>query len=341
MELFRNAIFRNAVLGILLLGCPTGLPPLSLDGSLVDAGGADTGVKPDSGESRDAATDSGVVCDGLGQVGCIARGCRLTKCGCPGQEEFICHAKDDPVQCPTIGCPSCADHVDAETCERDPRCDATTCTECGVEKLICYDPNDGIPGCGGSGSCPGECGALNENECSGSGACSACYVDSCLVNEPARYEGCVERGTSCPDAPCAPCNTLGRDECPSHAFCATKECLSCDGGLEVSGCYDERTNHLVCPQCAGGCSAHDEAGCQASNLCHPVYLLDPPEQCGCSGADCCPRYLGCAPLDRALCRRAATFSCDTPAPRCDGAYTTAYVATCYQGCVLETDCGVL
>jgi len=91
--------------------------------------------------------------------------------------------------------------------------------------------------------------------------------------------------------------------------------------------------------CAASCPAPCSAAttldaCEARTDCHSVF--QDPGTCGCASAGCCEHFLRCADGDKAMCT--GTPLCKIGTPLCDGPYVVAYTATCYEGCVKQTDC---
>lgn len=76
--------------------------------------------------------------------------------------------------------------------------------------------------------------------------------------------------------------------------------------------------------------------CDASADCHSVFA--DPGICDCLAIGCCTRFERCGYGDLADCTGAA-ISCLLPTPYCeDPAYVVSYTGTCYEGCVLPSDC---
>jgi hypothetical protein len=89
---------------------------------------------------------------------------------------------------------------------------------------------------------------------------------------------------------------------------------------------------------AGACSSLATlADCQARSDCHAVFV--DPGTCGCAGAGCCAHFSRCVDGGKALCTAPATLGCDMATPFCESPYVLAYTAICYEGCVLDTECG--
>jgi hypothetical protein len=97
----------------------------------------------------------------------------------------------------------------------------------------------------------------------------------------------------------------------------------------LAGCGDPGASFdAVCAE------MKDENACKAHPDCHPVFV--DPGNCTCLAIGCCTMFQHCAGGDKADCRGPAL--CRAATPRCEGSYTVAYASSCYEGCVLQSDC---
>ncbi len=75
--------------------------------------------------------------------------------------------------------------------------------------------------------------------------------------------------------------------------------------------------------------------CDARSDCHSVF--QDRGNCGCAPAGCCTAFSRCADGGKARC--SGTIKCVVAPPSCEGPYVVSYTDTCYEGCVLSTECG--
>ncbi|MEP6654693.1 MAG: hypothetical protein ABJA82_15125 [Myxococcales bacterium] len=78
------------------------------------------------------------------------------------------------------------------------------------------------------------------------------------------------------------------------------------------------------------------ADCDGRADCHSVFVDS--QLCGCASLGCCAHFSRCAAGDKAACTASKPGGCDAVTPHCEGPYVVAYTATCFEGCVKQTDC---
>jgi hypothetical protein len=117
--------------------------------------------------------------------------------------------------------------------------------------------------------------------------------------------------------------------------CPASPCYIGDAAADTAG--DARTD-LSAMDAPVGCTQLSTQGeCQARSDCHAVFT--DPGTCGCAGAGCCARFSRCADGGTAVCKAPSTFGCTIATPFCESPYVLSYTASCYEGCVLNTECG--
>jgi hypothetical protein len=117
--------------------------------------------------------------------------------------------------------------------------------------------------------------------------------------------------------------TAGTGTCsPAGGVCPASPCPVPDGG-------DVDASVLACSQLT------TQAACQARSDCHTIF--SDPGTCGCAAAGCCARFSRCAD-GKAVCTKPAQFSCAMVQPYCESPYVLAYRDSCFEGCVLGSDC---
>jgi hypothetical protein len=155
-------------------------------------------------------------------------------------------------------------------------------------------------------------------------------VFTCLLS------ACGDGGLSAGGA----CKGLDEASCRGRSDCAVGQCAGCTGGPSFAGCYDPKIDQAPpCPgiACAPACSdVKDLATCKQRSDCHPVFA--DPGTCLCAQPGCCQMFQRCAEPDKADCKGPAL--CKRLPPTCEGDYVVAYdpSTSCYEGCVLKTDC---
>jgi hypothetical protein len=77
-----------------------------------------------------------------------------------------------------------------------------------------------------------------------------------------------------------------------------------------------------------------QAACDIRADCHPVFKssLD----CARATPGCCTTFSKCADGAKADC--AGPALCEMAPPYCEGPYAIAYTNSCYEGCVVQSDC---
>jgi hypothetical protein len=80
--------------------------------------------------------------------------------------------------------------------------------------------------------------------------------------------------------------------------------------------------------------ATTQTECEARTDCHAVFF--DLGGCACAALGCCVRFDHCGDGATAACT--GTAFCKMMAPHCEGPYLIAYKDSCYEGCVLGTDC---
>jgi len=147
-----------------------------------------------------------------------------------------------------------------------------------------------------------------------------------------------------------PCGCCG---CPCSPGYYGQETLAGDG---ATCCADLQYDQLNCGECGNSCNGNQctmgkcegatdcsiyvtQDVCDGSSECHSVFV--DPGDCNCTGIGCCARFSHCADGDLADCN-GANVSCEIVTPHCeDPAYVVSYTGTCYEGCVVPSDCAPL
>jgi hypothetical protein len=126
--------------------------------------------------------------------------------------------------------------------------------------------------------------------------------------------------------------------CAANAACRPVGCPTCDGTSGFLRCVPARdAGRVACPipDCPIECASLDEQACETSGACHRVYteIMQP---CDCTSVACCITYVGCADGAFADCRPPP---CERAPPDCDRGFAPSSNGSCYEGCVLQADCG--
>jgi hypothetical protein len=197
-----------------------------------------------------------------------------------------------------VGC----DGLDQATCAATPGCVPAICSDCtGAPPAFAYCAiNDGRELCGGD--CPAPpppCDGLDQSSCENNSACQADYCYDCTALAPV-FTGCRDASepASDPDA-----------LCPNAPATCVDPTPSCDGLTQDA--------------------------CDQSPDCHSVFYDAGP--CQCATAGCCTYFDRCAPGKLADCAGPATCETDA-AVNCEGPYVLSYANSCYEGCVLPSEC---
>jgi hypothetical protein len=113
-------------------------------------------------------------------------------------------------------------------------------------------------------------------------------------------------------------------------------CPDCDGSSNFTVCTDQgvvgECPQPVCPP--SKCSGLDATACAMNGSCHAVY--QPGAACGCATPGCCTFFSFCADGATATC--SGTPTCEQVEPLCEGDYVISYTGSCYEGCVLSSEC---
>jgi len=144
-----------------------------------------------------------------------------------------------------------------------------------------------------------------------------------------------------------PCGCCG---CPCSPGYSGEETLAGEG---AACCSDLKFDNLNCGECGNNCGANSctagkcegatdcslittQDACDASTACHSVFV--DPGTCDCAEPGCCTSFLRCADGDLADCK-GENIACLLPTPNCEGpAYVVSYANSCYEGCVVPSDC---
>ena len=176
------------------------------------------------------------------------------------------------------------------------------CGQCLSPQAGICAPCSGTGGTGQTGGAPGTGGA------GGAGA------------DGGGAGGAVDAGI-CP---------AGKIWCPG-CTAGTGSCLT--GGCPGSACPPPDAGAADAP--AGTCDTlTTRAACDNRSDCHSVFL--DPNNCMCSSAGCCAQFNSCANGGRANCD--GQVSCGAKTPYCAGPYVVSYTSTCFEGCVLQSEC---
>jgi hypothetical protein len=321
-------------------------------------GGAGGDAGSMGGHVGGAGQDGGApVCSGLDQSQCSAApGCTALTCPtCSGQTVFSsCYRAvgAPPPSCIQMGCPapeSCND-LSETACQGRSDCQTEHCPNC--------DGGVGFAGCIALGEpavqCPAAClgapcGQLNEGLCKSRSDCTAEYCPNCSGGQT--FEGCAGPGegfacaAGCPAPP--PCSGLDETSCKARSDCHPGYCGNCGGAQISAGCVgpnDAVTCPLyACPIVPTACAnVADEATCDARADCHSVFVDH--GVCDCAVAGCCTAFGFCGDGGKAACNGPTGTGaelCMAQPPGCEGpAFVLSYTASCYEGCVRPTECGL-
>jgi hypothetical protein len=194
-----------------------------------------------------------------------------------------------------------------------------------------------IAGCGSDGLPSASCQKLSEADCSNGPGCSPFYCSGC---DGTSYAGCFadtdQAHRQCPAIGCTSCTGRGEQGCLDRGTsCRADYCPNCQGGHDFISCANPSDPQIGCGlDCPAPCNLlADAASCNARTDCHAVF--QPAGACGCAGAGCCIHFDHCAD-GQAQCN--GQPACTIPSPICDGPYAVSYTNTCYEGCVLATEC---
>jgi hypothetical protein len=210
-----------------------------------------------------------------------------------------------------------------------------------------------VPACGGGslqhdggGGHDGAsaCENLDESDCRARTDCTVGTCAQCSGGQA--FAGCYDSAHPSPPAclaiPCpSGCATLDETSCRARTDCQAVTCNPCGTGSYFAACIVAGANNIGCPavSCPISCAQiADQATCDASGICHSVFTNS--GACDCAPAGCCTHYSGCADGAKATCAPPSTLACKSLAPDCEGPYVLSYTSTCYEGCVLSSECGL-
>jgi hypothetical protein len=188
------------------------------------------------------------------------------------------------------------------------------------------------------------CRNLNEADCRAHagcavGTCSLCGGTPMFAGcyDPARDQApiCAALSIACP----APCSILDQASCQQRTDCTARVCPNCNGGSDFIGCSTLTDAILPCPgvACPVPCTqVTTRDACEARSDCHSVFV--DPHTCACAALGCCAQFSRCADGDKATCKAPTGLACGAATPYCESPYVVSYTATCFEGCVQQTDC---
>ena len=78
-----------------------------------------------------------------------------------------------------------------------------------------------------------------------------------------------------------------------------------------------------------------QAACDNRSDCHSVFVDN--NNCSCAPAGCCAQFYRCADGGRANCDGRGV-ACGAKTPYCAGPYVVSFTSTCFEGCVLQSEC---
>jgi len=191
---------------------------------------------------------------------------------------------------------------------------------------------------------PAACRQLDQSACRARTDCAAATCSQC---EGPVFTGCYDPARESPPVcdrlalvcPRASCSSLDEASCRTRTDCRVDACPDCNGGSGFVRCATLIDPPIGCPAIAcprptcAQLTAKD--ACAARSDCHSVYVDD--GVCGCASVGCCARWSRCADGAAALCK-SPSILCDVVTPHCEGPYVVSYSGSCYEGCVLATDC---
>lgn len=182
-----------------------------------------------------------------------------------------------------------------------------------------------------------ECGSFGEGECAQQPGCFEARCPTC-PDGTSRFVVCVGPNDPIPDcAPpnCPACSGLLEGDCVNTQGCKPTYCPDCSGTQHFNLCIGENDPDVACPALICCNNITDEATCDATPFCHPVYYNE--ANCGCPTVGCCMRFSFCGDGAYATCQGMVT--CRAAEPSCEGDYVVSYVGQCYEGCARRDDCG--
>ena len=174
-----------------------------------------------------------------------------------------------------------------------------------------------------------DCAIGGCSPCGGTLTYAGCY-------DPARETPPIcATAVACP----APCSILDEASCRQRTDCVALACPDCNGGNNFTSCSTlTDTIHscpaILCPLPCGQVTTKD--ACEARSDCHSVFV--DPHDCTCLALGCCAQFSRCADGDKATCKAPSGVACGAAPPYCESPFVVGYTATCYEGCVQQTDC---
>lgn len=203
---------------------------------------------------------------------------------------------------------------------------------------------------GGAGGAGADCRPLSQPQClaapaPGASGASGCSVRTCPgCAGGTMFSGCFPASEPLPACPplagCPPnCEGLAEAACRANPACRADSCPRCDGTSGYVGCSSRLAAPGLCPAlaCPVACGQVTTlADCDGRADCHSVFVDS--QLCGCASLGCCAHFSRCAAGDKAACTASKPGGCDAVTPHCEGPYVVAYTATCFEGCVKQTDC---
>ena len=132
------------------------------------------------------------------------------------------------------------------------------------------------------------------------------------------------------------CNTCF---CESGGWwmCTTRQCPTpSDGGLDAPADTGTGPKDVAAAETASTACAQltSQVACETRGDCHALFA--DPGTCDCAMIGCCMAFNRCADGGKALCT--GNPQCEMMTPQCGSNYVVAYTASCYEGCVLASEC---
>jgi hypothetical protein len=154
--------------------------------------------------------------------------------------------------------------------------------------------------------------------------------------------GCASGWTMCcgqclsPQAGiCAPCSGTGGTGATGGALGTGGRGGTGSGGSGAGGAADDAGTSDAA---SGSCdTVTTQAACDNRSDCHSVFV--DPNNCKCATAGCCAQFNSCANGGRANCD--GQVVCGAKTPYCAGPYVVSFTSTCFEGCVLQSECAAV
>jgi hypothetical protein len=326
-----------------LVGC--GGNPLKVGHSGTGGGDGSGGVTGAAGTGANAgsATGTGGTGDTGGGAACGADQV-ANYCLCGGATTFVgCSAPGGLPACPG-GCDflsgPCGSVVDATNCKARPDCRPDECHVCGRLTFSCDPANEPAPSCPVHTCIKPSCMGLDEAMCDATTGCTPVQCPDCKGGQT--FGGCAAPGQQIACGPCPPtCSALDETACKANSYCHPGYCSTCSGAQKFNVCLGPMEvapcPGLMCPTVGPCSSVTDQLSCAARIDCHPVFNKCPT--CDCPATGCAVDYFVCASGGKASCQ-APTSVCGAEPPPCEAhGYVLSWVGTCFEGCVLPSECG--